>query len=272
MMSALSLGGPGPGCSLMRLRRLAAGELEGIARAQMEEHVAGCARCLVARQELEEEQRAVRAALPFDRFAAGVAERLVEQKRMGRADANPSMARRVVARRWIPMALAASLATAGAVPLLMKKGAPELAGVLVSTPVQDRLGVERGIRLKGGEASISVYVQENGVVRSLPENELLPAKAGLRVGLSTGKFGHAAVIFVDTDGPELLYAGPVSDGPVPGAFEWTGVGEASVVAVLAPRAIDAKALVARVAQRGVKAAQEPGAKVLTRRLVRAGAP
>ena len=39
------LGGPGPACSALRVRRFVAGELSGVERERMQAHLEGCARC-----------------------------------------------------------------------------------------------------------------------------------------------------------------------------------------------------------------------------------
>ncbi|HET9595887.1 MAG TPA: zf-HC2 domain-containing protein [Anaeromyxobacteraceae bacterium] len=60
----LALGGPGPGCSIGRLRRLAAGELTGDARTRLEEHLAGCARCQASCDSLKRTLALCRASGP----------------------------------------------------------------------------------------------------------------------------------------------------------------------------------------------------------------
>ena len=93
MTPRLALGGPGPGCSIGRLRRLAAGEVAGEARTRLEEHLAGCARCQGAWAEVEAERRALPERLPFEAFAAGVAEKLARPEVRGA----PVRARRATA-------------------------------------------------------------------------------------------------------------------------------------------------------------------------------
>jgi hypothetical protein len=229
------------------VRRLVAGELEGTERARTEEHVAGCTRCQAARGEVEAENRAVRAALPFETFAAGVAERLARGERA-------APARRSIARlRW-PLALAAALLAVAAAPLVAR----------LARPPSDDV-----VRLKGGGPALSVYVDEAGAGRAMARGEPVRSGARLRVGLAPGGRRHAAVLLVDGDGAALVYAGAAAMGPLPGAFEWTGAGDGTVVAVLADAPIDAEALRARVARGGPGAAAEPGATVVTWPLRRA---
>ena len=86
----LDLGGPGFGCSAMRVRRLAAGELTGMEKERTEAHIAGCARCAAVVQEIAAEKEALRRDVPFPQFAAAVAEKLAERPR------------RSLVARWAP--------------------------------------------------------------------------------------------------------------------------------------------------------------------------
>lgn len=244
-MTPLSLGGPGAGCSRTRVLRLLAGELGGVERARAEEHLAGCARCQAARDEAAADGRAVRAALPFETLAAGVAERLARAER-------PGPARRPRRRRW-PLALAAAALAVAAVPLLARLARP---------PGDD------AVRLKGGGPALAVYVDEGGG-RALSPGEAVRPGARLRVGLAPGGRRYAAVALVDADGVALVYAGAATSGPLPGAFEWTGEGAGALVAVLSDAPVDGAALRARLARGGAAAAAEPGASVVTWALRRA---
>ena len=68
------------------------------------------------------------------------------------------------------------------------------------------------------------------------------------------------------------HAGPARAGPLPGAFEWTGAGEGSIVAVLDDAPVDAAALAVRVERAGpAAAAPGPRAEVLSAPLRREGA-
>jgi hypothetical protein len=239
----LELGGPGVACSTMRVRRLEAGELAGDERARTEAHVASCARCQATQRELSRERGALAVDLPFEAMAAGVAERL----------ARPPARRRH--GRILGLALAAGLAAAVAVPALLR------------APIDDRPGV----RLKGG-ASLTLYAREGTAAHALAADDLVPPGAALRLGLSPAGRKFAAVALLDADGAAILYAGPATAGVLPGAFEWTGTGEGTLVAVLDDRPIDAEALAARLSRSGPSAAS-PGApaEVLVRTL-RRGSP
>ena len=67
----LDLGGPGPGCSALRVRRLLAGELSGVEKERTEAHVTGCERCAAVSEEIAAEREALRRDVPFPQFAAG---------------------------------------------------------------------------------------------------------------------------------------------------------------------------------------------------------
>jgi hypothetical protein len=239
-----SLGGPGVACSATRVRRLAAGELAGDDRARTEAHVAGCARCQGVERELAAERVRLEADLPFETFAAGVAERLA---------APPPRTRRAV--RGVGIALAAGLAVAVAVPALLRL-AP------------DRGAGGDGTRIKGG-AELAVWVGDPGGARALAPGEPVPRGAALRVGLPPVPRRFAAVALVDRDGVVVLHAGAAAPGPLPGAFEWTGDGEGTLVAVFDDRPVDGAALSTRLARSGIAAASPGGsAEVLARPLRR----
>jgi len=236
-VTAFSLGGPGPGCSASRVRRLLAGELPDPDRALLEEHLGGCARCQGVRRELEEERRAVETALPFPAFASGVAERLASPGR----DRRPSFPAQL--RRLVPMALAACLALGVAVTLVLRLSQP---------------GEPEATRLKGGGAALTVFVADAGGARALSGGEAVPEGARLRISLAPAGRAQVAVALLDRDGPALLYAGPATAGPLPQAFEWTGAGQGTIVAVLADAPLDAAAFLARLSSGGAAAAAPPG--------------
>jgi len=241
------LGGPGVACSVTRIRRLEAGELAGDERARTEAHLAGCARCQASARELAGEREALLVSLPFERFAAGVAEGLARKEAL-----EPPPRRRVLR---VGMALAAVLVAAAALPVLLRV-----------VPGPD----EQGWRAKGA-LELTVWASEDGRVRALAAGEPVPPGASLRVGLPASGLAHAAVALVDRDGVAILFSGPAPAGAAGDAFEWTGVGNGWLVAVLDDRPVDPDALRARLARGGVDAAAGTGAEVLVRPLAR-GAP
>lgn len=242
------LGGPGVACSVSKLRRLEAGELAGDERDRLEAHVAGCARCRETRAELAEEASALHALLPFQDFAAGVAEKLAR-------DEHASRTRRRWARGIVPLALAASL-----VAVFLTRPPP---------PPMDSL---RRDRPKGG-SSFVVHVQDGAGARELAPGEPVPVGARMRVSLHPAGHAWAAVLFQDPDGVSILYSGPAVDGALPGAFEWSGAGRALLVVVLDDSEIETSTLQAQVRARGPEGAQLRGARaeVLVREL-RKGKP
>jgi len=252
-VSPFSLGGPGPGCSVSRVRRLLAGELADAERARLEEHLESCDRCRAVRRELEEERRAVETALPFPAFASGVAERLASPGR-DRRTSLPTPLRRVA-----PLALAACLALGVALPLVLRLTQPRELGAT---------------RLKGGGAAVTVFVADAGGARALSGGEAVPEGARLRVSLAPAGRRQVAVALLDRDGPALLYAGPAVAGPLPEAFEWSGATQGTIVAVLADAPLDVAALLARLSRGGAAAAGPPGqaAEVVTFPLTRRSPP
>lgn len=237
-----SLGGPGVACSALRVRRLEAGELEGEERVRVEAHLSACGRCQATSRELARERSDLAAALPFETFAAGVAERLAGAR---------TAPRHPVLRRFLPLALAAGLAAAAALPVILK---------VTARGPSDRVK---------GVAALTVYARRGDSVRALAPGEPVPAGGALRLGLSPGGRAHAAVVLLDADGAAVLYAGPARQGVLPGAFEWTGRGAGRLVAVLDDAPLDAEALARDLAQGGPPAATaRPGAEFVVVPLTR----
>jgi len=242
-----SLGGPGAGCSVTRVRRLLAGELRGTPRERALEHLAGCTRCQASERELHLEAEALARALPFDRFAAGVAEHLA------RIDGRSARPRRLP--KFIPLALAAAMFLGVGIPLVAH--------------ISERPG-EGGLRVKGAP-SLALYAEGQGGARLLDPGEKVPDGAHLRIALGPASFTEAVVVLLDRDGATLLYAGKARAGPLPGAFEWTGARRGLVVAVFSNAPIEPSDLVARLSREGVKGAAMPKAVVLTLDLERGSA-
>jgi hypothetical protein len=238
------IGGPGVACSITRIRRLEAGELAGDERARTEAHLAGCARCQASARELTREREALQAALPFERFAAGVADGLARPE----APRHPSRRRAL----RVGMALAAVLVAAAALPLILR-----------AVPRPE----EQGWRAKGAH-ELTLWASEAGRVRALATGEPVPPGASLRIGLPATGRAHGAVALVDQDGIAILFSGSATPGAVGESFEWTGSGDGWLVAVLDDRPVDPAALRARLAGGGVDAAAGAGAEVIVRPLAR----
>jgi len=190
----LELGGPGPACSAMRVRRLLAGELTGVDKERTEAHIAGCARCLSVREEIAAEREALRRDGPFPQFAAGVAERLARVPRR---------------RNWMPLAAAAALALMAG-------------GVLVLRPADTET-----VRSKGAP-SVQIFVQDARGVHELLRSEPVGQGAKLLVALHPAGRKHAEVSVVEPSESSVIYTGPAKEGPLPQAFEWTGSEKATL--------------------------------------------
>ena len=206
----LDLGGPGPGCSAMRVRCLLAGELEGAEKERTLAHVSGCARCGQVQREIALEQEALRRDLPFPAFAAGVAEKLAARPR------------RSVLARWAPLLAAAGLAL--------------VAGALVLRPSDTAT-----VRSKGA-ATAQLFVQDARGTRELAAGEAVAAGARLRIALHPAGHTRAAAVLIEPGETSVLYSGAAVSGPLPQAFEWTGQGAASLLVVLSDQPIDAAKL------------------------------
>jgi hypothetical protein len=210
---SFQLGGPGPGCSVTRLRQLAAGELSEPEALALRDHLNGCTRCLQTERELAHERDLLARDLPFPAFAATVAEKLAKT-------ATPK--RRVIWTYAAPLALAATLAAA-LMPLAIRRQANDF-----------------GTRTKGA-AGASLLVQDGEGTRELGPGELVAPEARLALSLRPAGYGYVAAALVEP-GPDarqisLLFAGPAKGGPQGSAFAWTGTGRASVVVWFSPKPI-----------------------------------
>lgn len=205
----LDLGGPGAGCSAMRVRRLAAGELSGAEKERALEHVAGCARCAATQRELALEQEQLRRDVPFPQFAAGVAEKLAWKPR------------RSFVARWAPLLAAAGVALA--------------AGIFTLRPADTAT-----VRSKGGPGA-QIFVQDARGARELTDEPVAPG-ARLMITLRPSGLKYAAAVLIEAEGLSVIYSGAAVNGPLPQAFEWTGKGDAGLLIVLSDRPIDAARL------------------------------
>ncbi len=255
-MTVVELGGPKSNtmqpCSALRVRRLVAGELSVAESVAAEEHLAGCAKCRGTRAEVEGEQRALVEAVPFEAFAAGVAEKLA------RAEPRPRPSR-IPRFRHLTLG-AGALAAAAAVFMLVT--VTEHAPLEPATPAA-------GTRTKGG-AALSVFAVRAARTFALHEGE--PSEQGDRLLPSLEPAGHAfaLVALVEPGEISVLFKGTARAGPLPEAFEWTGsVTHARIAAVYADAPLDEAAVVA--ALRGDNAAALAGVQVVFHALERKGA-
>ena len=217
----VDLGGPGTGCSAMRVRRLTAGELQGADRDRTQQHVDGCARCQAVLRELADERVRLARDVPFDAFAAGVAEKLAH------AQQPPRFA------RWAPLAAAAALLLA------------------VGTTLTLRPADDGGVRPKGG-AAVALFQRSGAEVHAVRK---VVGPGPLMVHLDPAGHPYAAVVLVEPQESSLLYAGP-SRAELPEAFEWTGTARrATLLAVFSDKPLDGEALRRDGAKRAPKGAE-----------------
>jgi hypothetical protein len=245
MNSTIDLGGPGVACSAMRVRRLLAGELPGDERARVQSHFDGCERCRATGREIALERERLLADVPFETFAAGVAEKLAESRVL-----RPSFGRRLM--RAAPLAIAATLLVLGGAPIALK--------VL-------RGDDGYGTRTKGG-AGASLFVQDAQGTRELAAATVVAPGAKLLVNLKPGGRAFAAVVLAEPGELSVIYEGPAKAGPLPESFEWTGKGRAELVIIYADDAVHADALRSRLASGKPVEPDDTGADVVTFRLRR----
>ncbi len=210
---SFDLGGPGFGCSAMRVRRLLSGELTGAEKERTEAHVSGCARCEAVQKEILAEREALRRDVPFPQFAAAVAEKLAQR---------PA---RSFGSRWMPFAAAAVFLLAAGTALVLRPADTE--------SVQSK-----------GAGSAQLFVQDARGVRELSPGEPVAAGARLLLTLHPAGRKRAAAVLIEPGGvgpgeTSVLYQGPAVNGPLPQAFEWTGTGSATLLVVLSDAAVDA---------------------------------
>jgi hypothetical protein len=203
----LDLGGPGPGCSALRVRRLLAGELSGAEKERTEAHLAGCARCAEVQREIVAEREALRRDVPFPQFAAAVAEKLAHKPQ------------RSFVTRWAPLAAAAGLALIAGSALILRPSDTER-------------------QRSKGAASAQLFVQDASGVRELGEGDAVAEGARLLLSLKPEGRKQAAVVLVEPGETSVIYAGPAVKGPLPTSFVWTGKGVARLLVVLSDSKVD----------------------------------
>jgi hypothetical protein len=208
----VELGGPGPACSAARVRRLLAGEVAGPEGERLARHLDGCARCQEVQREVAAEKIDLLRAVPFEVFAAGVAEKLLV----------PAPRTRFL--RW-----AAPLAAAAAVALVA-------GSVLLHRPAE-----EDGVRSKGG-ASVQLFLQDGQGVRELQSSDRIAAGARVQIFLHPGARKFAAAVLLEPGEASVLYDGAAVQGALPQSFEWTGAGQATLLVVLTDAPVAAAAL------------------------------
>jgi putative zinc finger protein len=229
------LGGPGPACSALRVRRFDAGELSGVERERMQAHLEGCARCQAALREIEGEKARLLRDVPFEQFAAGVAEKLAV-----------THSPRKVWRKFVPLAAAAAL--------LIGIGIGRGGGNRDDERTRTKGGTSARLYEKAGAEVIAVG--PDGVVGTGP----------LQFELASPDRPQAVLLLVEGHDASILYAGPSQGARAP--FEWVGpANRATLVTILSDRPLDAESVRRAVAERGIAGAPKDS-EVLARPLVR----
>jgi hypothetical protein len=200
----------------LSLKKIFAGEAVA---PDLKEHSESCEQCKAKLRAIEDEQRRFEAAIPFERFAAGVE----------RAQRNPSPAVQPVRRPWLGyvMAIAASLLVVATVPLLLPKKSPII---------------------KGSDTIELQVAGAPGVTRKALPNVAEPLSSGERVELFFTAYATRYVVTVSIDEagevssyPEHGKSLPVTGkGHLPDSVEFTGHGFEHVVVVLSaePLSVD----------------------------------
>lgn len=214
------------------VRRVFAGELDGVRQAAIRAHLQECPDCREIERTLEDERRQLEAALPFDRFVHGVD----EKQRATR----PSTSM----RRWVQGAAALAACVTLAV----------IAPGLLARP--DGLPLGRSAnRLKGGaEVELRIAGASGGPQRvAAAGEEALGPGERVRIGCRAGTHRYVAAVSLDAHGavsplyPESGSSLRLDPTPqwtyLPGSLEFTGGGREKVFVVLSDVPLDMARLV-----------------------------
>lgn len=203
------------------LRRLHAGELPAAEATRARTHAAECEPCGAVLRQAEEAQRQFEAAVPFERFEAGV-------KRAEEKARKQELARRGSAQRWMGpvVALAATVLVVVAVrPLLEANTVPG---------VRTKGGAVAELRIGGGEGT-------QRMARAEAPEPLAPGER-VRIGYTPDTRRYVLALSIDAAGevtplyPETGESLPVEPGAgthwLPDSIEFTGSGAERVVVLL----------------------------------------
>jgi hypothetical protein len=203
--------------SELTLRRMFAQEAVA---ADVKAHAEECEQCRTRLKAIEEEQRRFEAAIPFERFAAGV-------ERAGR---NPRQVGAAPQRSWMryAMAIAASVIVVAAVPLLMPHE-------------RHHNGIKGDIK---GSPRVDIVVAgpANGPQRNtnLATPEALTPGEHVRIGYHAGNYHYLAVVSVDEHGEiSIISDGALqnAEGYLPNSLEFTGAGLERMIVVMSRDAL-----------------------------------
>ena len=213
--------------SWLRLERYALGELPAPERADVDAHLASCARCRACADRIASDRNRELPPLPE---TAGVAVR----------PAAPAPVRPAV-RRWPRKIRARAFAVAAAAAaftlvLVLRSG--------VRTPA----GGPRFVAVKGGDIAVEVVREREGSIAWEPTSFLPADRFKLLITCAPPLHVHADVVVLQSDGPAFPGASAfIACGnrvPVPPAFSITGRGAATICVGLDPTAPPARAALA----------------------------
>src|SRR5438105_2239721 len=200
----------------------------------MQAHLEGCSRCQAALREIETEKARLLRDVPFEQFAAGVAEKLAV-----------APAPRRVWRRFVPLAAAAAL----------------LIGIGIGRSGNHG---EDSIRTKGSTSARLFEKVGADVVAVGPDG--IVGTGPLQLELASPDRSQAVMLLLEGHDASVLYAGPAKGARAP--FEWVGPARrATLVTVLSDMPLDAESIRRAVAEQGPSGAPK-GAEVIIRPLER----
>jgi hypothetical protein len=206
----------------LKLRRLRAGEIQGIEGDGLVRHLEGCGRCRARIKELEQEQEQFEQEISFDRFSAGV-QRAVK-----------SIPPRRASWKLPAMGMAAAV----------------LAAIVIG-PLLKRPPIEFGTRVKGG-ASIALRIggMGTGSQRLASAHGVEPLAPGerVRIGYQAGNRRYLVAISIDQrgtvtelygeEGSSLRVAPGDETRYLPDSLEFTGNGLERVIVVLSDEPLE----------------------------------
>ncbi len=252
----IELGGPSAGCSASKVRRLHAGEFAGAEKDALEAHIRGCARCQATEREIAQEKEQLAQVLPFETFAAGVAEKLAAAPahtsaavKSSESSPAPAVVSLTARRRWQTWALPAAAAASLLIVLSSAKLTRMFAERVRETqgiPVEPR--DDARTRWKGGDEPIpDLFALRQGRSFKLTGDERVHDGDRLMLVLAAPPRAFVTVALREAGEVSLLFRGPARLGPLPEAFEWTGAAtQGELIVLYSDRELAAEAVLARL--------------------------
>jgi hypothetical protein len=196
----------------LTLRKLFAGET---VTDELKAHSEACEQCKAKLRAIEDEQKKFEAAIPFERFAAGVE----------RASRTPREVAKPPRKQWMGyvMAIAAGLLVVAAVPLVLRDGGPGRNNLKGSDTVEIHVA---------GAAGGPQRLSATNVAEALAPGERV------QIGYDAKSYRFLIAVSVDDRGeissfPDTGQSMPISGkGQLPYSIEFTGHGTEHLVVVL----------------------------------------